>query len=384
MSGIVASVYQGIVNAHLHNGAQTYSPHYEFGYIYGGIYILGFCTWLHEYVHKNSIEKLLFVLRDGEIYSKAFNLLFDDVENECILWSRLASSRTNARWEQKRFLAQITSRFGESVGDSLILFNCEEMMPLLPEELSAEKILQPDDQERFRLFLLEHWGLILQEQADERRRASDYIRGYIAGKKNIALVDCGWVGRSASSLKSIIREQIGPSVEVKIAFAALSLNEKKRDGGFVNVQEMKNEFSAYLFSQEKNMAHYNRAQRRYINQLFELLTQSKTPSFIGFGCSDVGAGRLFDEPEEANHQMVDEIQRGVIDFVRQYHSIFSNYQYMYHISGQDAYRPFYALTENLDFFANNFEGIVMPEEAGKPKALKSTVRQRLGVIDGGA
>jgi len=42
MSELVGSVYSGIVNTYLHNGIKKYNPYYEFGFIYGGFYVLGF------------------------------------------------------------------------------------------------------------------------------------------------------------------------------------------------------------------------------------------------------------------------------------------------------------------------------------------------------
>jgi hypothetical protein len=81
--------------------------------------------------------------------------------------------------------------------------------------------------------------------------------------------------------------------------------------------------------------------------------------------------------------MVDDIQQGIIDFAKEYRAIFAKHQYMYQISGEDAYRPFYCLTENLDFFANNFEGILMPEGVGRPSAARNTVQQKLGSVKGG-
>ena len=40
-----------------------------------------------------------------------------------------------------------------------------------------------------------------------------------------------------------------------------------------------------------------------------------------------------------NQDGIREIQRGIIDFVKQYQEHFSDYPYMFHISGRDAYAP---------------------------------------------
>jgi len=93
MSELTGSLYRGIVNTHLHNGTKHYSPHYEYGFIYGGLYILGFCKWIYDYAKQNNIDKILFLSRDGEIYHRVFNYLFNDMDNEYVYWSRIASLR---------------------------------------------------------------------------------------------------------------------------------------------------------------------------------------------------------------------------------------------------------------------------------------------------
>ena len=64
MSYLVGSAYRGIVSNHLYNGLHTYSMEYEYGYIYGGLFVLGYCRFIHEYCKNNAIDTLLFLSRD--------------------------------------------------------------------------------------------------------------------------------------------------------------------------------------------------------------------------------------------------------------------------------------------------------------------------------
>ena len=67
MSEITGSVYRGIVNAHIHNGLNEYSREYEYGFIYGGLFVTGYCQFIHEYVNTHGIQKILFLARDGYV-----------------------------------------------------------------------------------------------------------------------------------------------------------------------------------------------------------------------------------------------------------------------------------------------------------------------------
>jgi len=70
MSAITGSLYRGIVNAHIHNSLKVYSQEYELSYIYGGLFVLGYCRWIHEYVRTHQIDKILFLARDD--YAKFY------------------------------------------------------------------------------------------------------------------------------------------------------------------------------------------------------------------------------------------------------------------------------------------------------------------------
>ena len=50
MSALTGSLYRGIVNGHIHSGHSTFSREYEYGFIYGGLFVAGYCRFIHEYV----------------------------------------------------------------------------------------------------------------------------------------------------------------------------------------------------------------------------------------------------------------------------------------------------------------------------------------------
>lgn len=107
MSEPVGSYYRGIVNTHLHNGVREYSPYYEYGFIYGGIFILGYCCWIYDKAKSTGADKVIFLAPDGQVYQQIFNMLFGDMPNECILWSAPAEEADIAGSTQGQLLAEI-------------------------------------------------------------------------------------------------------------------------------------------------------------------------------------------------------------------------------------------------------------------------------------
>ena len=48
MSPIVGSLYRGLVNMRLHNGAELHSRAWEYGYVYGGLFAVGYCRFVER------------------------------------------------------------------------------------------------------------------------------------------------------------------------------------------------------------------------------------------------------------------------------------------------------------------------------------------------
>ncbi len=103
MSYMVGAAYRGLVNAHIYNGLKTYSMEYEYGYIYGGLFVLGYCSFIHDYYVKENLDKLLFLSRDGDILLKAYRLLYPDGNAEYAYLSRKSVTKLMADIDKHDF-----------------------------------------------------------------------------------------------------------------------------------------------------------------------------------------------------------------------------------------------------------------------------------------
>lgn len=109
MSPVVSSIYSGIVNTHLHNGLTARSIPYEFGFVYGGLLVTGYCQSIHDYVEKNQIERILFFARDGDVICKAYRIMYPEQADRCVYayWSRLAAVKFSAAYYKYGYLEGI-------------------------------------------------------------------------------------------------------------------------------------------------------------------------------------------------------------------------------------------------------------------------------------
>lgn len=96
MTDLVGSAYRGIVNNKLCSGTCRASAYYEFGYAYAGLLVLGYCQFLHRKAKSESIDKVLFLSRDGDIFKQVYDRLYPGENTEYFYWSRAAATLLTA------------------------------------------------------------------------------------------------------------------------------------------------------------------------------------------------------------------------------------------------------------------------------------------------
>ncbi len=356
MSAFLASSYAGIVNTHLHNGEEVYSPYYEYGFIYGGFYVLGFCNWIHKRVKQEGIDKVLFLSRDGDIYQKVFNMMFDDVPNAYFLWSRIANTKYTVRRNRDDFLRRIVyyhslRPFKLSVESLLNSLNLEVLAQHLSDyDLKSEDLVIPETVKQVERLFIEHWDEVCEAFEPEKRHIRKYIDGMVAGSKKVAVIDVGWLGSGPMGLKYLIEEELSYDCKVYCMQAA-ARPPLPTD---IAPELMDGTVEPYIFSQMMNRLHFETHQntnRGQNNIFFELFSQATYPSYSGMA----GNGNyLFDFPEVENYAGIQEIQQGILDFCAEYLDRFRKDPFTLDISGYDAYCPYRMIIRDLKFIKEQF------------------------------
>lgn len=356
MSSLIGSFYAGIVNTHLHNGVRIYNPYYEYGFIYGGLYILGYCNWIYQKAKKEGIEKILFLSRDGDIYQKVFNRLFKDIPNEYVYWSRIANLKATIKTNRYEFLRRMVLNKAYlpipiSISDMFEAISLDFLIEKIVQYgLKKEDLLVPELVPVVEKICIDHWDSIVQQYEKDSEATQKYLQGVIAGKKKVAIVDVGWIGSGPLGIKELVEKKWKMDCEVK-CYVAASFHSTPA----FNVNEiMSSETEAYIFSHmyNRNLFDIHRSSNKGMNNsLFELFTQANQPSFAGL---TIDGEFQFDVSELSNYEINSQIQKGIMDFCVLYRRYTSKYEYMMNVAGYDVYLPFRMLTRDLKFFRNIF------------------------------
>ena len=353
MSCIVGSAYRAIVSAHIYNGLYSYGMDYEYGFIYGGLFVVGYCSFIHEHYKRHGLDKVLFLSRDGDILKQVYDFLYPEDAAEYVYWSRKAAVKLMADEDRHDYFRRfIFHKTNQKYTVSQILHSMEldslagQLVDLKPEDELTDK-----NGRLLREFLEAKWEQVMEIYASQMTAAEKYYTRVLNGCSKVAAVDIGWAGSGAMALAHLVEKVWKLPCQVKGLIAGTNtLHNAEPDASEIFLQNGK--LTAYLYSQSHNrdLLKKHDPNKNY-NVLWELLLSSPMPQFTGFyeGRQSRGgdALRYIEDCDitlafgkaDRNQEGIHQIQRGILDFAQEYQRHFKDFPYLFHISGRDAYAP---------------------------------------------
>lgn len=359
MSALIDSAYAGVVNTHLHNSTEVYSPYYEYGFLYGGLYVFGFCNWIQCKAKKERIEKILFLARDGAIYQKVYRKYFGEVPDEYFLWSRIANTKYTLKKNRGDFLKRIVRDRSYSVNKSsissvLMSLNLKLLEKYLPDYgLAPDTLVVPETVNTFEKLFIEHWEESSNVFETEKLALREYLCAKIGSAKSVAIIDVGWFGSGPMGLKYLIEDEFG--LDCKVHCWQAAARSPMHAGGMLAL--MDDTIEPYIFSEMYNRNHFDthkNSNHGLNNIFFEMFTQDTTPSYSGMTETE---NFVFDIPEVENYQVVREIHSGILSFCELYFNRFQKDPFVFNISGYDAYCPFRMIIRDSKFIKTYFSDL---------------------------
>lgn len=374
MSSMIGGAYRGLVSNHLYNGSEKFSIDYEYGYVYGGLFVVGYCHFIHEYYEQHYLDQLLFLARDGDILRRVYQKLYPDDRTVYVYWSRKAATKLMADEDKHDFFRRfIYHKVNQKVtiGEALRSMELEQLLPELSDwqeiwdvwerksgvgkkqkfiDLRAEDELTDKNAYLLRRFIEAKWERVMTHYEEQQVAAEKYYREILHGCENVAAVDIGWAGSGALALSHLVEKVWGMDCKITgIVAGTNTIHNAQPDASDPFLQDGR--LVAYLYSGQMNRDLLKKHDpNKDYNVFWELLLSSLTPSFQGFH-----DGRYQTEKESIYLETVDitlefgkydfnpegigEIQRGILDFAEQYLEHFGAFPYMFRISGRDAYAP---------------------------------------------
>ena len=367
LSPVIGSAYRGIVNSCLYNGLRAYSMEYEYGFVYGGLFVLGYCNFIHDYCRKNGMDRLLFLSRDGDILKQAYDLIFPGEDTVYAYWSRAAAVKLMAEYDRYDYFRRyVYHKVNQGITVSWALYAME--LDFLAEEWkeSGEE-LTDKNADNLKQFLQEHFDKIITAYRSQRMAAEKYYAKILTGAKKAAVIDIGWAGSGALSLSYLTKRIWRLPCELTGILAGTNTpHNAEWDASEMFLQTGK--LVSYLYSSSHNRDLWKKHDpNKNYNVYWELLLSSPDRQFLGFrSAEEMSAKDVVWEKEKSvafhfgkhdpNRNGIYEIQRGILDFVKEYTAHFKEEPFMFHISGRDAYGPMLAAASDQEKYLKEISG----------------------------
>lgn len=371
MSFLAGAIYKGLVNNRLHNGAEETTPHYEHGYVCGGIMVVGFCQWLERYAREKGIDRFLFAARDGYIVQSVYKEYFEQVDSRYMYTSRYCMQQLLFARHVDEFVIQaiytrVERQYGEKKSIQTVFeeVGLEKGVPLLQADgIDPAQILSEGNKVAVGQWICNHVDVLSALFDVERAAAMQYYHDMVEGCTRVAVVDIGWKGTCGLYLKEFLK-QMGEKVDVRNALVASASTED----GDICISSGTN--SAYLFAYDFNRDLYNQHCTKLMklhSSLMELLFTTDQPSFLQFGYEKDGKTLMyhFAAQETENVERIAQVQQGILDFARDYMEGLKRLGMNIEIPASDAYAPFASLMDHTAYNTALFGDYVFNELASK-------------------
>lgn len=347
MSYIAGRIYSALINNRLYCGNEDFDESYKLGFIYGGMYVLGFTQWVNKFAIDHDVDKILFLSRDGDVYSKMYDMLPNHKAWQYFHWSRLAGVKITAmenfyEFCQRMIWHKARGVYNIKIGHVLHFFKLDHLIPKLNDyNLTSTSVLSKETASAVEQLFYDNKTSIIEEFQSDINAAMDCIKKTVGNSKRVAIVDVGWAGTGPLIIKKAIKTYLNLDCEVFSLLAGYRQPIENMESLYV----MDGSIHSYLFSHTSNRdlldLHINGGSPKN-NLLLEIFTQSCTPSFLGY-TSD---GLTYDREELQNYEIIKKINEGTKDFVRSYLKTYKEDPFLLNISAYDAYLPFYELANS--------------------------------------
>ena len=348
-----SSVYKGIVNNYMYNGLADNPPREDFGFIYAGITVCGFCDWLNRFAEEKGAEKLLFLSRDMDIFHKIYNRHYKRFDNEYVVTSRFSLQELIVKdYPAEFFHHTIKARCDRGytieqalreIGLDFLIDECQDFNLNHSDLIVGAKIGRLE-----RMFIRNN-ERIAEHFRNNEIAAINYFKKSIGSARRVCAVDLGWRGSILAYLKFLLVEKWRLCDELYGVLLGSTVNTTSISLISEGV------VTSYAYNHEKNrdLLVNGDWETEYIRLLtLESVFSSEEPSLIEYRLNEKTNDTEFVYSEDnPNAHIVREFQHGIMRFADEFEGVRRRYRAFLPISPIDAMEAIVTISGNYDYMA---------------------------------
>ncbi len=357
LSYLVGSCHKAVVQNFLNNGYSTIEvPHrdtvmWRLGFMYAGPMILGYLNFINNYCKTNDVDKIFFLARDGYFLQEIYDQLYPGIASEYVYWSRSAMlSNMPEYYMDECFNHYFRRRFNANekqanIDDALSWLSLETLKAAWLKEYPEQELITTENVLEFQRFFIKHKDVFVAGCNGRGDRLEAYFKDLAVNAAHILIVDVGWRGTGAVSLRKLLCEVFKLDCKVSGCVFGNITDGNDFDSGLTTHDLL----SAYAFSEltNKGEGDFFRAYRAALTPVAEIfLASAPAPSFLSYLDNGESLELSFDAPEIENYARIREIHSGARDFIEEYVCRVGSDPSLLKINGYDAFTLFKLLMKD--------------------------------------
>lgn len=356
----ISSVYKGIVNNYMYNGLTHGSAREDFAFIYAGPVAVGFCEWINEFCKARSLDKILFLARDMDVFYKIYNRHYKEYDNEYVITSRFSLQEVIVKdYPAEFFHHTIEARCDR--GYTLKQALSEINLDFLLEECDRFHLSENDVIVRAKMHKIEKlFFSSIEKIADHFSKselaARQYFEEKIGDSRSVCIVDLGWRGSILAYLKFLLIKKWKLCDRVYGLLLGSTVNSTS-----VNlISEGTVSSFAYDHLHNRDLLYSPDWETEYIRLItLESVFSSSEPSLTEYRLdSNTGKTEFYYSLPNPNADIINEFQRGIIRFVDIFEGFRKKRRDIYPVSAVDSMEAIISVSKKYDYIARIIGDIV--------------------------
>ncbi|MCR5702187.1 MAG: HAD-IA family hydrolase [Lachnospiraceae bacterium] len=374
------SVANAIINNEIHNGITELNSYQQFGYIYGGMLVAGYCNWLNEKAKEKNVDKLLFLARDSYIIHKCYNDFYKEYDCDYVFASRKAVLYLVMDRYPELYIERVIKEHAEEANKSVEAILKQSHMDCLINHLSEVGVNKDDcfNVNNFKYIvqlIYQYKSDILKELEQMQNAAKVYWTSVIGDSKTIALVDVGWRGTISFCLKYFLNDICDIDVDIISFFFASyrdAWNQQEYDEG---------KMLSYCCSSDFNTSYDSVLKHDLIRtMLVEIMFSSVDDSLIEYNLKrDVECELIYEPSSKDNEPIIKDMHSGIWQYVKTIKHCQDTLGVPLNISGENALLPIYKLKRSRKYILNlfsNYKYSLLAGSFGSDISMKENFKRR--------
>ena len=336
---ITGAVTNALINNEIHNGLTRLSPLEQYGFIYGGTIVAGYCDWLQRIQKEYRFDSMIFLSRDAKVFYDNYSEFYHDPSN-CVLKyayvSRAVMIKMLVKEYPSLFVHKVLKPYSFSgkltISEVLKETELKSLLDILQKKgISGEQKFTTKTVTLIEQYVYKYKDIIDASYESQKEAAKEYWIDKIGPSKRILLVDDGLHGTIFVCLEKFLREYCGISVELynaQLGTLKDSMNQRLIAEG---------KMLSYAFASDHNPELAALFANGIEVSAMESILSEDIGSLKGYSLSEDGNVQLDYYPANTNSSFIRQIHSGIRCFVRKYVEVKKDTGIQLYIEGNKAF-----------------------------------------------